>query len=175
MYVRPKCPPKEEVLRAIRDSDWDKNKKRLSSDLVAKPYTSVSRLKILSEESIFNIFIYGPYNKRVHRPPNHLVVAAGKLSVHKIQEIARDNANAPHTLEVEEAPECYNPAHAEIVDQENPDNKIPRSTALKLVQTMEIKPAPDFHLKGIWSKLAASVKDWLSKILAGISGRQTPS
>jgi hypothetical protein len=107
---RPKCPPDENVLRAIYTAHWDGRKNRLSSSLFKGSGISVSRLAVLGMTELFEIF-----HKELDSPPkNRFVVGGGEINIGQLQEIGRTYEQLPTELTVEEDPTDINPAHAEI-------------------------------------------------------------
>lgn len=139
---RPQCKEDENIIRAIRSSDWDEKHNRWSSNLFRGPKTSVSRLKILSMEDVFTIFC-----KDLHKPPVHKVIKGGEINVGQLKRIGLEyeqNGKPKSTIiSVEEDPLFNhpvlmdNPAHAEIV------NKLTRTLAFNIINALTFhKPPP---------------------------------
>lgn len=74
------CPPEEDILRAIRETDWDSKHGRYSSSLFRGPDNSIGRLKVTPIHSLMKIF-----SARLDRPRNS-VIGAGKLNVGALQK-----------------------------------------------------------------------------------------
>src|SRR5258708_4506452 len=133
--TRPLCALEEDVVRAICSPDhYDPKTKLISPSLFSgSDTTSLSRLKILSLEDHWDLF-----RKYVQKPHRHLEMF-GEIGVGKIQEIGRDyrvgppgkQTPQPVNLTVEQAPEEWNPAHAEI------PQKITRGLANKILPALK--------------------------------------
>jgi len=74
------CPPEENILRAIREADWDSKYARFSSSLFRGPNTSIARLEITPFHSLMKIF-----STKLDKPRNS-VIGAGKLNVGSLQK-----------------------------------------------------------------------------------------
>lgn len=129
------CSNDEDIVRAIRSSDWDKKHGRYSSNLFRGPATSVSRLKILELRKIFRIFY-----KELHKPPKHKVLSAGKIRVCTLKNLGNsftDNGKPDQRdITVVGKPTTTNPSHAEILE------KLPRGLALKIIEELQIHKPP---------------------------------
>lgn len=121
-----KCPPEENIVRAITSAHWDAKKNRYSSDLFKGEGTSVSRLAISSLEELFRIF-----HHQLDKPPNKIVTSAGEINVGQLQSIGR-SYTPPTELTVVPRPTPENPAHAEI------PQKISRGLAFKIINALVI-------------------------------------
>jgi len=96
--------------------------------------TSLSRLKLLSLEDHWDLF-----RRHVQKPHRRLEMF-GEMRVEKLQAIGREYKVGPPDkqvsqeviLTVEEAPEDWNPAHAEI------PQKISRGLANKIVPALRL-------------------------------------
>lgn len=129
---RPKCPPNENVLRAIYTAHWDERKNRWSSSLFKGSGISVSRLAILELSELFAIF-----HEELDSPPkNRFVVGGGEINIGRLQEIGRIYEPLPTELTVEEEPTDINPAHAEI-----PEN-ISKGLALVIIKALILHRDP---------------------------------
>lgn len=139
------CLPTENIVRAIRSSDWDEGKARWSSDLFRGPDTSVSRLAILPLPEIFRIFFAD-----LHHPPLHRVLKVGEINIGNLQQIGQAHVkNRPISITVVADPvhgdKRYtdNPAHA-LVKQ-----KLPRLLALAIITKCSLHDAPTL-LQRLW-------------------------
>jgi len=100
-----RCGREEEVLRAITDpAHFDHSKNRVSSTVFRGSNISVSRLKILSFDSLVKIF-----KQELEQNGKNKLIKTGQLSVADIEDITG--------LFVEEKPTEENPAHAEIIGE----------------------------------------------------------
>ena len=163
---RPKCSHDENVVRAIRSSDWDAKANRWSSNLFTGPNTSVSRLKILPLRKLFGIFF-----KELHNPPVHKVIKAGEINVGKLHQLGQDflvnKKPRKTTIIVEQDPvvgipgQVDNPAHAEI-----PHPKLPRSLALEIIANLKMHEAPK-HLA-----LLATIRAFIAKVFSAENHRK---
>lgn len=124
------CSRDENIVRAIRDSDYDKKNDRLSSLLFKGSNKSVSRLIILSLDELFKIF-----HCNLDKPFISKVVAAGEINVGKLQDIGA-NFDNPTTITVIIKPLSENPAHAEI------PQKISRGLSKKIRDNLKIHNDP---------------------------------
>lgn len=135
------CPDNEDIVRAIRSSDWDEKHNRWSSNLFKGPNTSVSRLTILPLNSIFKIFFF-----ELHKPPVHKVIKAGEIRIEKLKKLGNNfvvNGKPQITTITVEADPIIgqsgipdNPAHAEI------PQKLPRSLALEIIKQLQFHNPP---------------------------------
>lgn len=128
---RRKCPPEENILRAILTAHRDERNSRLSSTLFKGRNTSVSRLAILGIRELFAVF-----HRDLDSPPKSLVVGGGEINIGRLQEIGQGFQPNPAALTVEEAPIETNPAHAEI-----PEN-VSRGLALEIIRSLTIHRDP---------------------------------
>lgn len=145
------CVPTENIIRAIRTSDWDENNNRLSSSLFRGPKTSVSRTIILSLEDLQRIFC-----KDLHRPPDHRVVQAGEINVGELKKLGKDfkvgGKFEERIISVYPDPikdhKIYadNPAHALIQE------KLPRSLCLKINMKLKLVPIDSCGQKELTQK-----------------------
>jgi hypothetical protein len=119
----------ENIIRAIRTSDWDNGKKRFSSDLFKGPNTSVSRLSIFCLKQLLEIF-HRELDRPLSHPPN-FVRWAGEINVGKMQAIGRSHQN-PIEITVEKDPLPNNLAHAEI------PQKLSRGLSIKIIKSLII-------------------------------------
>jgi hypothetical protein len=114
--ARPLCPPEEEVVRAIcSPQHYDPEQRRISPSLFAgKGGVSLSRLKLIPLDQHWDLF-----RSELETPPARLELI-GQISVGGLQRVGLDYKEGPTgkpkptPLTVEEAPETWNPAHAEI-------------------------------------------------------------
>ena len=127
--IRPLVDSKENIVRAIRTADWDKKKNRFSSDLFKGPYTSVSRLSILSLKELFEIF-HRDLDREISDPPN-IVRWAGEINVGNMQRIGLTHQK-PIQITVEQDPTPNNIAHAEIIQ------KLSRGLSIKIINSLII-------------------------------------
>lgn len=142
---RPECPREENIVRAIRSSDWDAEHNRWSSNLFRGPNTSVSRLTILDLDKLFKIFC-----KDLHKPPVHRVIKCSEINVGVLQDLGKQfcvgKKSQPVTITVEEVPIkndpvlTDNPAHAEI------PQKLPRTLAFEIIKSLKEHEAPECKL-----------------------------
>lgn len=121
-----KCPPEEDVARAITSAHWDANKNRFSSDLFKGEGTSVSRLAISGLGELFRIF-----HLQLNKPPDRVVIGVGEINVGQLQGLGR-NHTQPIELTVVPKPTPENLAHAEI------PQKISRGLAFKIIEALTI-------------------------------------
>ena len=132
--ARPICPPEENIVRAICSPDhYDPATGRIAPSLFSgSSTTSVSRLKILALEDHWELF------RRHVAKPHQCLDLFGEINVGTLQDIGRTYQSGPPEklkpqpveLTVEEAPEDWNPAHAEI------PQKISRGLANKIVDAL---------------------------------------
>ena len=127
--IRPLVNSKENIVRAIRAADWDKKKNRFSSDLFKGPYTSVSRLSILSLKELFEIF-HRDLDRKFSDPPN-IVCWAGEINVGNMQYIGSTHQK-PTQITVEQDPSPNNIAHAEIIQ------RLSRGLSIKIINSLII-------------------------------------
>ena len=122
MESRPECPPSEDIIRAITESLWDDKNKRASSSAFRGPYTSVSRIAILSLKEIFAIFF---------RDLEERIICSCEINIGTLQDLG-ENHSSPILITVVEDPIVIegkeNPAHAEIPQQ------LPRGFCRKLAK-----------------------------------------
>jgi hypothetical protein len=137
--TRPVCPVEEDVVRAICEPDhFDPIEGRIKPSLFKGENTSLSRLKIIPLAEHWDLF-----RKHVQKPHRRLVMF-GEISVGNLISIGRDfhigtpgnRVAQPVTLTVEEAPEEWNPAHAEI------PQKISRGLANEIIPALKQHAAP---------------------------------
>jgi hypothetical protein len=106
------CLPNENVVRALRSSDWDPKHNRFSSDLFIGPDTSVSRLAILTLKRLFKIFHRDL--DRYEKIPPWIVKWAGEINVGRLDAIGKNHKAKPTKIIVKPDPLSYNPAHGII-------------------------------------------------------------
>lgn len=99
---RPLCSDQENILRAINLAHWDPNHNRGNSSLFRGSNLSVSRLAILPQDEILQIF-----KSELVCP----VLFAGEINVGALKGIGRSHSTI---ITVEEDPLPTNLAHAEI-------------------------------------------------------------
>ena len=121
---RPLCPPEENILRAIHASHWDAQNSRGYSPIFKGRNTSVSRLSILGLAALLDIF-----HQQLDSSPSGKIIGAGEINIGELQRIGREHLH-PLELNVEEAPEPNNPAHAEIPQE------ISRGLAKKIIDAL---------------------------------------
>ncbi len=124
------CGLHENIIRALRSSDWDPKNKRFSSDVLKGPNTSVGRLIILPLNDLFEIF--HRELDRLERPPN-IVKWAGEINVGLLKHIGINYKNKPTKITVLPKPLISNPAHAEI------PQKLSRPLCLKILEYLTIR------------------------------------
>ena len=129
------CAPEENVVRAICSPDhYNPETGEISPSLFSgSDTTSLSRLKILSLEDHWDLF-----RKHLQKPHRRLEMF-GEIGVARIQEIGLNyqvgppgkQTPQPVNLTVEQAPEEWNPSHAEI------PQKISRGLANKILPALK--------------------------------------
>jgi len=159
---REKCLADENIVRAIRTSDWDEKNNRWSSSLFINQATSVSRTKKLSLTEIQRIFC-----KELHKPPAHKVIKTGEITVGKLASIglAHTENKKPKKIDlwVEKAPTIDNPAHAEVFAGGD-RKKLPRSLAKKIIGQLKVKKALPCSVLNSWllGRFVVFVSDCMS-------------
>ncbi|HBB97708.1 MAG TPA: hypothetical protein DC054_20195 [Blastocatellia bacterium] len=123
---RPKCPPEEDIVRALHDAQWDRANDRKSSTIFKGKNISVSRLSVLGLRELFGIF-----HAKLDGSPNGAIVAVGEINVGELQRIGRQYQH-PMELTVEEDPQEDNLAHA-VIPQD-----ITRGLANVIIKTLKI-------------------------------------
>lgn len=124
---RAKCPPTEDIVRAITTADWDAKRGRLQSSFFEGTGVSVSRLAVLPLTTLVEIF-----RRDLHKPP-HILRATAEINIGVLQQVGRNFVN-PTELSVEEVPLENNPAHAEVVE------RITRGLSKALNRVVIIRP-----------------------------------
>jgi len=142
MDNRPSCAENENIVRAIRSAHWDQKNQRWSSELFRGPETSVSRLRILSLNKIFQIFCAD-----LHKPPVNRVIKSGEINIGELQNLGlrftHNGKPDARTITVKEDPiinhDTYtdNPAHAVILE------KLPSSLAHTIANKLHLHDAPN--------------------------------
>lgn len=144
---RDNCSADENIVRAIRTSDWDEKNQRWSSSLFKNQATSVSRTKKLSLIKILKIFC-----KELHNPPVHKVIKTGEITVRELVFIGHsyleNNKSRKIDIWVEKAPTNENPAHAEIFAAEV--KKLPRSLALNISAELKLREVLPCNVLNVW-------------------------
>lgn len=96
-------------MRAIcSPTHFDSVENRISPSLFKGPNTSVSRLAVISLAEHWDLF-----RRHLQKPPRRLEFI-GEIMVGRLQEIGKNYAASRTEITVEQAPEDWNPAHAEI-------------------------------------------------------------
>lgn len=122
--TRPEIPHEENVVRAIHSAWWDIRENRKDSSIFKGENISVSRLSILTLESLFKIF-----HVQLDSSPNGIIVGAGEINVGRLREIGKEHESSIK-LSVVEAPFEENPAHAEV------PQKISRGLAKRIIKEL---------------------------------------
>ncbi|HVR34237.1 MAG TPA: hypothetical protein VMS21_00120 [Methylomirabilota bacterium] len=121
-------PPGEEIVRAVHTDKWDGE--RLSPSLFVGENISVSRLAIIPLADHWDLF-----RQHVQQPPERLLELIAQINVGRLQAIGRDR-NPSVELTVEQKPEEWNPAHAEI------PQRITRGLANKILPELTLHGPP---------------------------------
>ena len=98
--------PSEDIVRAVCTDKWDGE--RLSPSLFVGENTSVSRLAIVPLRDHWDLF-----RQYVEKPPERRLELIAEVNVGRLQEVGRTH-NPRVEPTVEQRPESWNPAHAEI-------------------------------------------------------------
>ena len=128
--VQLECSPTEDIVRAIRSSDWDPKNNRFSSNLFRGPKASVGRLVIYSLNKLFRIF-----HRDLDRPyklPPDMVKWGGEINIGVLKNIGSNHTEKPTEITVELSPYRFNRAHAEIIQQ------LSRGLCHKIISSLKI-------------------------------------
>lgn len=120
--------PEEDIVRAICTDKWDGE--RLSPSLFSGEGTSVSRLAVIALAEHWDLF-----RNYVEQPPERRLELIGEINVGRLHELGRTHTT-PIELTVEEKPEDWNPAHAEI------PQRITRGLANKILPALKLHRPP---------------------------------
>lgn len=129
------CDASELVVRAIcSPNHFDPEAQRISPNLFTGSEISLSRLKLLTLEEHWSLF-----RQHVQKPHQRLELF-GEIAVGPLQEIGLNYKAGPIdkpvpqpvTITVEEAPEDWNPAHAEI------PQKLTRGLANQIIPALRL-------------------------------------
>lgn len=123
-----RCPEHEEIVRALRPTDYDERHGRYSSAVFKGTRISVGRLAVLPFERLWSIFC-----AEIGTTENP-VTKCGQINVGKLQELG---AKTLRTLYVTFCPTSTNPAHAEICG-----DAISRGLAKTIVDEMKLLDPP---------------------------------
>lgn len=114
----------ENIVRAICSDKWDGE--RVAPSLFKGENTSVSRLALIPLADHWEMF-----RRHVERPPQRELKRLGEINVGVLAELGASH-NPPVHLTVEEKPEPWNPAHAEI------PQRITRGLANRIVAALTL-------------------------------------
>jgi hypothetical protein len=152
------CLPNEDVVRALRSSDWDTKHNRFSSNLFTGPNTSVSRLQIFSLKRLFKIFHHDL--DRFEKIPPWIVKWAGEINIGKLELIGKNFKDKPTHIIVKPDPLRHNKAHAII------PNKLSRGLANGIIKELKIHndSTSDFYI--IWLRIKLVIRNIKNRVIS---------
>lgn len=160
------CNDSEFIIRAIRETNFDREKQRYSSSVFEGQNRSVSRIGVLPKDKILLIY-HVQANKRKDQ-----LIATGTIQIKKLKQIAQEykpekaNKYQPPQLTVIATPMCVNKAHAEIPQKitKGLANRIidPKINAMSIEQANKMSLSDRVEYCLIYIK--AAICDFISKL-----------